>query len=157
MGLISDDSGPLGPYWDYKIASGTVRRVHQGEKGVLLVDICLSLKSLNSPSGDRHSTMYCSKLLAFSRDNQDEIQTPKQMYIRMSTWYYCCSGAKVFKMRADVCIQNSPRPAVLFSCLRTRTMTSPLKDIPAQWAKIRQGLDIFRICSKCVCLSNDKV
>jgi len=25
-----------------------------------------------------------------------------------------------------------------------------LKDISAQWAKIRQGLDIFRISSKCV-------
>jgi len=31
------------------------------------------------------------------------------------------------------------------------------KDIPAQWAKIRQGLDIFRISSKCVCLSNGEV
>jgi len=30
-------------------------------------------------------------------------------------------------------------------------------DIPAQWAKIRQGLDIFRISSKCVCLSNGEV
>ena len=28
------------------------------------------------------------------------------------------------------------------------------KDIPAQWAKIRHGLDIFRIRSKCVGLSN---
>ena len=35
--------------------------------------------------------------------------------------------------------------------------TNWLKDIPAQWAKIRQGLDIFRISSKCVCLSNGKV
>jgi len=32
-----------------------------------------------------------------------------------------------------------------------------VKDIPAQWAKIRQGLDIFRIGSKCVCLSNGEV
>jgi len=32
-----------------------------------------------------------------------------------------------------------------------------VKDIPAQWAKIRQGLDIFRISSKCVCLSNGEV
>ena len=32
-----------------------------------------------------------------------------------------------------------------------------LKDIPAQWARIRQGLDIFRISSKCVCLSNGEV
>ena len=32
-----------------------------------------------------------------------------------------------------------------------------LKDIPAQWAKIRQGLDIFMISSKCVCLSNGAV
>jgi len=31
------------------------------------------------------------------------------------------------------------------------------KDIPALWAKIRQGLDIFRIGSKCVCLSNGEV
>jgi len=35
------------------------------------------------------------------------------------------------------------------------------KDIPAQWAKIRQGLVIFRvifrISSKCVCLSNGGV
>ena len=31
-----------------------------------------------------------------------------------------------------------------------------IKDIPAQWAKIGQGLDIFRISSKCVCLSNGK-
>jgi len=33
LGLISDGIGPLGPSWDYKIASGTVRRVHQGGKG----------------------------------------------------------------------------------------------------------------------------
>jgi len=32
-----------------------------------------------------------------------------------------------------------------------------VKDIPAQWANIRQGLDIFRISSKCVCLSNGEV
>ena len=32
-----------------------------------------------------------------------------------------------------------------------------VKDIPAQWAKIRQGLDIFRISSKCVCLSDGEV
>ena len=32
-----------------------------------------------------------------------------------------------------------------------------LKDIPAQWAEIRQGLDIFRIGSKCVYLSNGEV
>ena len=32
-----------------------------------------------------------------------------------------------------------------------------IKDIPAQWAKIRQGLDIFRVSSKCVCLSNGEV
>jgi len=32
-----------------------------------------------------------------------------------------------------------------------------VKDIPAQWAKIRQRLDIFRISSKCVCLSNGEV
>jgi len=32
-----------------------------------------------------------------------------------------------------------------------------IKDIPAQWAKIRQGLDIFRISSKYVCLSNGEV
>jgi len=32
-----------------------------------------------------------------------------------------------------------------------------LRDIPAQWAKIGQGLDIFRISSKCVCLSNGEV
>jgi len=32
-----------------------------------------------------------------------------------------------------------------------------VKDIPAQWAKIRQGLDIFRISSKCICLSNGEV
>jgi len=31
------------------------------------------------------------------------------------------------------------------------------KDIPAQWAEIRQGLDIFRISPKCVCLSNGEV
>jgi len=31
------------------------------------------------------------------------------------------------------------------------------KDIPAQWAKIRQRLDIFRISSKCVCLSNGEL
>jgi len=31
------------------------------------------------------------------------------------------------------------------------------KDIPAQWAKIRQGLDILRISSKCVRLSNGEV
>jgi len=31
------------------------------------------------------------------------------------------------------------------------------KDIPAQWAKIRQGLDISWISSKCVCLSNGEV
>jgi len=31
------------------------------------------------------------------------------------------------------------------------------RDIRAQWAKIRQGLDIFRISSKCVCLSNGEV
>ena len=31
------------------------------------------------------------------------------------------------------------------------------KNIPAQWAKIRQGLDIFRISSKCVCRSNGEV
>ena len=34
---------------------------------------------------------------------------------------------------------------------------SSIKDIPAQWAKIRQGLDTFRISSKCVCLSNGEV
>jgi len=34
---------------------------------------------------------------------------------------------------------------------------STLKDVPAQWAKIGQGLDIIRIISKCVCLSNGKV
>ena len=34
---------------------------------------------------------------------------------------------------------------------------SGVKDIPAQWAKIRQGLDIFRISSKCVCPSNGEV
>ena len=32
-----------------------------------------------------------------------------------------------------------------------------LKDIPAQWAKIRQGLDIFRISLKFVCLSNGEI
>jgi len=32
-----------------------------------------------------------------------------------------------------------------------------VKDIPAQWAKIRQGLDIFRISSICVCLSDGGV
>jgi len=32
-----------------------------------------------------------------------------------------------------------------------------IKDIPAQWAKTRQGLDIFRISSECVCLSNGEV
>ena len=32
-----------------------------------------------------------------------------------------------------------------------------IKDIPAQWAKIRQGFDIFRISSKCVCLPNGEV
>ena len=31
------------------------------------------------------------------------------------------------------------------------------KDIPAQWAKIRQGLDILRISSECACLSNGEV
>jgi len=30
-----------------------------------------------------------------------------------------------------------------------------IKDIPAQWAKIRQGLDVFRINSKCI--SNGEV
>jgi len=34
---------------------------------------------------------------------------------------------------------------------------SSLKDIPVQWAKIRQGLDIFKISSKCVFLSNGEV
>jgi len=37
------------------------------------------------------------------------------------------------------------------------TKIHTFKDIPAQWAKIRQGLDIFRISSKCVCLSNGEV
>jgi len=37
------------------------------------------------------------------------------------------------------------------------SQVASLKDIPAQWAKIRQGLDIFRISSKCVCLSNGEV
>ena len=32
-----------------------------------------------------------------------------------------------------------------------------VKDIQAQWAKIRQGLDICRISSKCVYLSNGEV
>jgi len=32
-----------------------------------------------------------------------------------------------------------------------------VKDIPAQWAKIRQELDFFRNVSKCVCLSNGEV
>ena len=36
-------------------------------------------------------------------------------------------------------------------------MKEKLKDIPAQWAKIRQGLEIFRISSKCVCLSEGEV
>ena len=40
---------------------------------------------------------------------------------------------------------------------RTETNVIQFKDIPAQWAKIRQGLDIFRISSKCVCPSNGEV
>ena len=41
-----------------------------------------------------------------------------------------------------------------FSAISKRSL---VKDIPAQCAKIRQGLDIFRISSKCVCLSNGEV
>jgi len=49
------------------------------------------------------------------------------------------------------------RPGGYWKTRRAETGALPLKDIPAQWAKIRQGLDIFRISSKCVCLSNGEV
>ena len=36
-------------------------------------------------------------------------------------------------------------------------LVNRIKDIGAQWAKIRKGLDIFRISSKCVCLLKGEV
>jgi len=48
---------------------------------------------------------------------------------------------------------------VAFIFISTLPIFLPIffKDIPAQWAKIRQGLDIFRISSKCVYVSNGEV
>jgi len=55
-------------------------------------------------------------------------------------------------------IQFKTLPITIINTSLNITMAPQgVKDIPAQWAKIRQGLDIFGISSKCVCLSNGKV
>ena len=48
-------------------------------------------------------------------------------------------------------------PLISEDVLHSAFFSQLSKDIPAQWDKIRQGLEIFRIGSKCVCLSNGEV
>ena len=65
------------------------------------------------------------------------------------------SGIETLALPFRLAIQAAA--AALVAAARELLKSRVLKDIPAQWAKIRQGLNIFRIGSKCVCLSNGEV
>jgi len=77
------------------------------------------------------------------RDGTDN-STRISMVSRISLGYLYgrSTGRSIRAVKANPCFRQSH---------------TSFKDIPAQWAKITQGLDIFRISSKCVCLSNGEV